>query len=320
MRVDTIESTQIIDPLIYGSTAANGDITIRGTSHATKTTSFVLLQDDGGSVGIGTAAPATVLDILTSASSVGSRFGVRIYGDQNNERFTVESGIPIIQTGHFKGTFAAKTQTVANDVLGYFRAGGYSATNTTQGYDDAQIRMCATENFTGSSRGSRFEFWTTPNTTIVPALAMTIDQNKDVVLASTTASTSVSTGSLRVAGGMGVSGALWSQLHYSAPTVLSTGAQNVDVTVANVFYTTDTASRTLTITNFATITGSFVLIVGMNSGNVITIATSGSHILYPDSASLVASHTFTASATGTMIFTFVVYSGNVYLTTTRYGN
>lgn len=44
-------------PLLYGSTSANGDITIHGTSHATKATSYVLLQPSGGGVGIGISDP-----------------------------------------------------------------------------------------------------------------------------------------------------------------------------------------------------------------------------------------------------------------------
>lgn len=43
----TIAGSQIV-PLISGSTAANGDITINGTTSATKTTSYVILQDTGG--------------------------------------------------------------------------------------------------------------------------------------------------------------------------------------------------------------------------------------------------------------------------------
>jgi hypothetical protein len=44
-------------PAVNGGTAANDDITIQGTSHATRTTSYVLLQPVGGNVGIGTASP-----------------------------------------------------------------------------------------------------------------------------------------------------------------------------------------------------------------------------------------------------------------------
>ena len=43
---------------VSGGTAANEDLTLRGTAHATKTTSYVLLQDTGGFVHIGGAGPS----------------------------------------------------------------------------------------------------------------------------------------------------------------------------------------------------------------------------------------------------------------------
>ncbi len=56
-------TTQITTPLIYGSSADNGDITINGTSSATKTTSHVILQDTGGNVAIGSTNPLVKLEI-----------------------------------------------------------------------------------------------------------------------------------------------------------------------------------------------------------------------------------------------------------------
>lgn len=52
-------TTSITVPQIYGSAAANGDITIDGTSSSTKTTSYVILQPTGGKVGIGTTSIAS---------------------------------------------------------------------------------------------------------------------------------------------------------------------------------------------------------------------------------------------------------------------
>ncbi len=43
---------------VYGDTAANGNLTLEGTSHATKTTSYLLLQPNGGNVGIGDSTPS----------------------------------------------------------------------------------------------------------------------------------------------------------------------------------------------------------------------------------------------------------------------
>ncbi len=51
--------TSVTVPTVYGSSAENGDITIEGTSHATKTTSNVVLQPTEGNVGIGTTTFGT---------------------------------------------------------------------------------------------------------------------------------------------------------------------------------------------------------------------------------------------------------------------
>ncbi len=56
---------------IYGGTAANEDLTIEGTIHATKTSSYVILQPTGGNVGIRNIAPAYVLDVGAQIRVVG---------------------------------------------------------------------------------------------------------------------------------------------------------------------------------------------------------------------------------------------------------
>lgn len=48
---------------INGGAAANDDISIQGTSHATRTTSYVILQPTAGNVGIGSTAPESLLEI-----------------------------------------------------------------------------------------------------------------------------------------------------------------------------------------------------------------------------------------------------------------
>ena len=73
---DTLTNKTLTDPLIsrvYGGNAANDDLTLEGTSHATKATSYVLLQPTGGRVGVGVAAPAEFLD-------VSGRIGIRTEG------------------------------------------------------------------------------------------------------------------------------------------------------------------------------------------------------------------------------------------------
>lgn len=60
---------------IYGGTAANEDLTIEGTTNATKTTSYVILQPTGGNVGIGTTTPQVALSVHGTISSGGSSLG-----------------------------------------------------------------------------------------------------------------------------------------------------------------------------------------------------------------------------------------------------
>lgn len=62
----TLTNKTLTDPLIsrvYGGNAANDDLTLEGTSHATKTSSYVVLQPTSGNVGIGTTTPGKSLDI-----------------------------------------------------------------------------------------------------------------------------------------------------------------------------------------------------------------------------------------------------------------
>lgn len=46
---------------LSGGTVANDDLTLQGTTNATRTTSYVILQPSGGNVGIGTSTPVSLL-------------------------------------------------------------------------------------------------------------------------------------------------------------------------------------------------------------------------------------------------------------------
>lgn len=48
---------------LNGGTDANDDLILQGTSNSTRTSSYLVMQPDGGKVGIGTSAPAALLHL-----------------------------------------------------------------------------------------------------------------------------------------------------------------------------------------------------------------------------------------------------------------
>lgn len=71
-------------PTIYGSSAANGDITIEGTSDATKATSYVILQPTSGYVGIGTAGPTSPLTVKGAIRVIKNSNAAFVFEDRTN--------------------------------------------------------------------------------------------------------------------------------------------------------------------------------------------------------------------------------------------
>lgn len=53
---------------LYGGNAANNDLILDSTSHATKTTAYVILQPNGGQVGIG-GNPTAALEVITNLAN-----------------------------------------------------------------------------------------------------------------------------------------------------------------------------------------------------------------------------------------------------------
>lgn len=60
----------IVTPTVYGGTAANDDLTLRGTSNATQTTSYVFINPGGGGVMIGSSTAPSQNLVVSAAGSV----------------------------------------------------------------------------------------------------------------------------------------------------------------------------------------------------------------------------------------------------------
>lgn len=105
--------------VLQGGVAANEDLTLEGTAHATKTTSYVILQPTAGNVGIGTTTPTAVLQIevdrsnavLGSELSTNGTFAANIDG-WTGTNWAYEAGADG-QARHTAGEVAALTQNIA---------------------------------------------------------------------------------------------------------------------------------------------------------------------------------------------------------------
>lgn len=113
-----------------------------------------------GNVGIGITNPARPLEIASNNIVAGNP-SVLVKGDNNTERFAVESSVDaVFQAGKYGGTQSSKTATLAGTNLGFFQAGGYDG--VTQYYNRAAMYMYAGENFTSTAHGTGIKFHTVP--------------------------------------------------------------------------------------------------------------------------------------------------------------
>lgn len=135
---------------INGGTAANDDLTLQGTTHATKTTSYVLLQEDGGFVGLGTSAPTDYFNIAPNVST-----GVAFRLNNADTGFTTSDGL-------FVGLTAGEDVYVwnyENTLIGFatngsergrFHASGCFSINNTVDCGAGNLSVTGTGAFSGA--------------------------------------------------------------------------------------------------------------------------------------------------------------------------
>ena len=133
-------------PTINGGILANDDITIQSTTHATKTTSYVILQPTSGNVGIGTTSPNNLLQVNDLISFTNADWRTQI-GYQAGK---YDLGQYNTWIGYQAGS--ANNSTGKTDAADYNTAVGYQAlySNTTGSRNSAQGYAALHSNTTGS--------------------------------------------------------------------------------------------------------------------------------------------------------------------------
>ncbi|WP_408097052.1 tail fiber domain-containing protein [Peredibacter sp. HCB2-198] len=184
---------------------------IRFYANTTASSSPRMVINNVGQVGIGTTAPGAKLVVSENASSAPIPYGgrqVHIVGaDAANvgiqiDGYGTDSGTrPVITFRQARGTGAAPTSTLNNDVLGSFgwwgrSPSGYSSTQR------AEIRVDAAQDWTDTAHGTVMVFKTTANNSITNNERMRIDQNGNIGI-----NTSAPTSKLEVVAGTPADGA-----------------------------------------------------------------------------------------------------------------
>jgi len=131
----------------YTNTAMGAQIQFFTTPNGTTTLTPRMTITQDGSLGLGTAAPSTLLEVVKSGTAevTASSFG------GEGSAFKARSA---------KGTLAAPAASVLGDQLGAFSVSGY---NTTSGFNEtAGIAAFAAENFTDTAQGTALAVYATP--------------------------------------------------------------------------------------------------------------------------------------------------------------
>jgi hypothetical protein len=178
-----IGNTSVTSPLHYGGSSAGSTATINGTSNGSPSSAYLLLQTNGQNVGIGNAAPKAPLDLNANLSNspalVVSTSLLRLQAADASAaggmEFASYGAAPqnILSGMIAGGTAASPTVTpVAKNMLN-LRGYGYNGTSFQVG---GLITIHSGLQWSGSSRGTAIDFYTTPDSSTTIALAGSFNQ------------------------------------------------------------------------------------------------------------------------------------------------
>lgn len=125
---------------------------------------------------------------LVASDFISSFTDNHVAGGGGSVIFTTASGTgssgSILKLRQTRGAVGAFTPTQTGDSIGLLTGYGQTATSATPSYNAAtSLNMVATENWSGTANGSAIKLSTVGNGTIIPTLAVTIDQDQSVTLA-----------------------------------------------------------------------------------------------------------------------------------------
>jgi len=153
-------------------------VAITTTPIGSTATAEVVRVTDAGKVGIGTTAPAKLVEVVTQSADA-----IRLTSYNNG------SAAAAFQSVKARGTLAAPLRTQNGDVIASFNGFGYWSTdNTSSGTLSgllAQFQYVASQNFTSTGMGTYWILKTTAISSTIPAQRIQVDEN-GITLTSTT--------------------------------------------------------------------------------------------------------------------------------------
>jgi hypothetical protein len=125
-------------------------------------------------LGVGTTAPADILIRAVGDNGGLSRIAMRGYSSN--------AASSAIRVTKFRGSVAAPQVPQSGDSLGRFEFAGYTTTSS-DGLAGAYWESVTTEMWSATAHGTKSLLYITPNTTITPVLAVTVDQDSKATFA-----------------------------------------------------------------------------------------------------------------------------------------